>query len=142
MSNNIDQELLPLVNASSGNLTPTVDNIQIKRNGFNSSVETVVQEYFNLLLPEGNISICTCIFQLGGEQDTCPDRNDFDGTIHTTKQSGFKSSEAEGGDDDLALVGETVGDVVDGGEEGEEPGFRVGQCLDTPVRGHQLVEVR
>ena len=63
MSNNIDQELLPLVNASSGNLTPTVDNIQIKRNGFNSSVETVVQEYFNLLLPEGNISICTCIFQ-------------------------------------------------------------------------------
>ena len=86
--------------------------------------------------------ICTCIFQLSGEQDTCPDRNDFDGTIHTPKQSSFEGSEAEGGDDDLALVGETVGDVVDGGEEGEEPGFGIVDGLPESLEKEESYEKR
>ena len=78
--------------------------------------------------------VCTCIFQLCGEQYTCPDRNDFDGTIHATKQSGFKGSEAEGGDDDLALVRERVRDVVDRAEEREEPRLGVGKGLTEPAQ--------
>ena len=53
------------------------------------------------------------------------DSGNLDKPVHAAEERGLEVGEAERGDDDGALVGETVGDVVHGGEEGEEPGFGV-----------------
>lgn len=84
--------------------------------------------------------VCTRVFQLGSEQDTCPDRNNFDDTIHTAEQGGLEGGEAEGGDNDLALVGETVRDIVDGGEEGEKPGFGIVDGLPESLKKEMSCE--
>ena len=40
------------------------------------------------------------------------------------------------------MVGETVGDVVDGGEEGEEPGFGIVDGLPESLEKEELYEKR
>ena len=53
----------------------------------------------------------------------------------------MEGGEAEGGDDDLALVGQAVGDIVDGGEGGEEPGFGVVDGFPEPGGEEESGEV-
>ena len=61
---------------------------------------------------------------------TREDRDDLNGAVDTAEERGLECGEAEGGDDDLALVGERVGDVVEEGEERKEIGFGIGEGFD------------
>lgn len=53
------------------------------------------------------------------------DGDDLDDTVDAAEQGGLEGREAELRDDDLALVRERVRDVVERGEEGEDPGLGV-----------------
>ena len=64
-----------------------------------------------------------------GEAHPSEDRDDLDDTVDAAEERRLQVREAEGGDDERALVRERVGHVVERGEEREEPGLRVRERL-------------
>lgn len=66
------------------------------------------------------------------------DRHDLDEAVDAAKEGRVQVREAERGDDDLALVRETVGYVVERREEREEPRLGVGERLVEPESGWKL----
>ena len=61
------------------------------------------------------------------------DSDDLNETVYASKQGSLEIAETEGRDDDLALIGETVGYVVECGVEGEEPGFGIVYRFPEPM---------
>lgn len=72
-----------------------------------------------------------------------PDGDNFDHSIDTTEKRSLEVRKAERGHDDGALVRQTVWNVVDSGEQREEP--RLGICesfVEPRVNVSRLEEVR
>jgi hypothetical protein len=75
---------------------------------------------------------CTGILIARSQVYASSNGNDLDRTINTCKQCSLQVSEPKRRDDDLPLVRQAIRDVVQSGEEGEEPGLRVSKSLNHP----------
>ena len=66
------------------------------------------------------------------------DRHDLDHAVNAAKKGRLEVREPEAGDDDRLLVRETVRNVVERGEEREEPRLRISESFIEPAASEEV----